>query len=66
MNENPCSNQEILVLFEHGFKLRNTSNKPGVIYMRLDAESAADQTEHFAYAYFCENVTHDYDNVMPL
>ena len=23
-NENPCSNQEIHVLFEHGFKLENT------------------------------------------
>ena len=24
MNENPCSNQEIHVLFGHGFKLENT------------------------------------------
>ena len=24
MNKNPCSNQEIQVLFEHGFKLENT------------------------------------------
>ena len=23
MNENPCSNQEIRVLFEHGFELEN-------------------------------------------
>ena len=32
MNENPRLNQEIHVLFEHGFKLLNTSNKPRVIY----------------------------------
>ena len=24
MNENACSNQEIHMLFEHGFKLKNT------------------------------------------
>ena len=24
MNQNPCSNQEIQVLFEHGLKLENT------------------------------------------
>ena len=34
MNENPCSNQEIHVLFEHGFKLENTSNEPRVIYKK--------------------------------
>ena len=35
MNENPCSNQEIHVLFEHGFELENTSNEPRVICMTL-------------------------------
>ena len=31
MNENPCSNQEIHVLFEHGSELENTSNEPCII-----------------------------------
>ena len=34
--------------------------------MTLDAESAADQTEHLADAYVCEKVEHDYDIVMKL
>ena len=51
MNENPCSNQEIHMLFEHGFELENTSNKPREIYMTLFADSAEDQTEHFADAF---------------
>ena len=59
MNENSCSNQKIHVLFEHGFKLYNTSNKPPVINMTLYAEGAADQTDHFAVAFVCENVAHD-------
>ena len=33
MNKNPWSNQEIHALFEHRFKLENTENKLGVIYM---------------------------------
>ena len=32
MNENPCSNQEIHVLFEHGSELENTLNEPCIIY----------------------------------
>ena len=35
-----------------GLKLYNTSKKPQVIYMTLYAESAADQTEHFANILF--------------
>ena len=31
MNENPCSNQEIHVLFEHGSELENTKNEPCII-----------------------------------
>ena len=31
LNENPCSNQEIHVQFEHWFKLENTSNMPRVM-----------------------------------
>ena len=38
MNENPCSNQEIHVLFEHGFE-------PCIICMTLYTESVADQTD---------------------
>ena len=44
MNENPCSNQEIRVLFEH----ENTSNEPCIICMTLYTERIADQTDHFA------------------
>ena len=54
------------MLFEHGFKLLNTSNKPRVIYMTLYAESAADQTEHFADAFVRNNVAHDYNVVKKL
>ena len=35
INENPCSNQDIVVLFDHGFKFKNTWNKPWVICMKL-------------------------------
>ena len=66
MNEHPCSNQEIHVLFEHGFELKNTSNKPLVIYMRLYAGSTAGQTDHFADALVCENLAHGYDVVTTL
>ena len=50
MNENPCSNQEIHMLFENEFKLENT-NESRVIYMTLYTESIADQTDHFADAF---------------
>ena len=56
MNENPCSNQEIHVLFEHGFKLENTLNEPRAIYMTLYTESIADRTDNFADAFVRENV----------
>ena len=32
--------------------------------MMLYAESAADQTDHFAYAFVCENIVHGLDDVM--
>ena len=38
MNENPCSNQEIHVLFEHGSELENTQNEPCIICMMLYME----------------------------
>ena len=54
MMENPCSNQEIHVLFEHGFKLENFQNKPQVICMTSYMESVADHTDHFPDAFVCE------------
>ena len=38
MNENPFSNQEIHVLFEHGSGLENTENEPCIICMTLYTE----------------------------
>ena len=52
MNENPCSNQEIHMLFEHGLKLENTSNEPWDLHAFIYTESIADQTDHFAHV-FC-------------
>ena len=57
---NSCSNQEIHMLFEHGFKLENTSNEPWVIYMTLYTESVADQTDHFADVFVRENVAYGF------
>ena len=34
MNKNPCSNQEIHVLFEHGFELENTKMSPALFARR--------------------------------
>ena len=52
MIENTCSNQEIHILFEHGFKLENTSIEPQVIIcLTIYMESVADQTDHFADAF---------------
>ena len=47
MNENPCSNQEIHVLFEHGSEFEITLNEPCIICMTLYTESVAYQTDHF-------------------
>ena len=33
-------------------------------YMTLNAESAADQTDHSVHAFVRKNVVHGYDNVM--
>ena len=56
MNENPCSNQEILVLFEHGSEHENTKNKPCIICMTLHTESVADQSDHFADVLFAKTL----------
>ena len=66
MNENPCLNKEIHVLFEHGFDLKNTYNEPCIICMTLYTESVADQTDHFANAFVHENITYGYDIVTTL
>ena len=52
MNENPCSQQEIHMLFEHGFKLENASNEPSYIHTR----SIADQIDHFAMLLFAKTL----------
>ena len=61
MNEKPCSNQEIHVLFEHVSELENTLNEPCIICMTLYTERIADQTDHFADVFVCENVAYGYD-----
>ena len=66
MNENPCSNQEIRVLFEHGAELDNTSNEPCIISMTLYTKSVADQTDHFDDVFVRENVAYGYDVVTTL
>ena len=66
MNENQCSNGEIHVLFEHGFELENTLNKPCIICMTLFTESDVDQTDHFANVFVHENVEYSYDLVTTL
>ena len=64
MNENPCSNQKICVLFEHGSELEILKNEPSIICMRLYTESVADQPDHFADVFVCKNVAYGYDVVM--
>ena len=60
MNETPCSNQEIHMLFEHGFELENTKNEPCIICIMLYMESIVDQTVHFADSFARENVAKCY------
>ena len=66
MNENPCSNREIHLLFENGFKLENTENEREVICMKLHKESVADQTDNFASAFIRKNVAYGYEYVTRL
>ena len=56
-NENPFSNQEIHVQFEHGVELQNVLYEPPVICMTLYTESVVDQTDHFADV-FVRNMLH--------
>ena len=63
MNENPCSNQDIHLLFEHRFELENTVNEPCIIRITLFMESIDDQTDHFTDAFVPENVAYGYNVV---
>ena len=65
MNENPCSNREIHILFEDGFELEKTKNEPCII-CKTYTESIADQTDHFADAFVRKNTAYGYDVVMTL
>ena len=64
MNENPSSNQEIRVLFEHGSELENTYNEHCIICITLYTESVADQTDHFDDVFVLENIAWGCDDVM--
>ena len=66
MNENPCSNQEIHELFEHGLKLENILQMSPGINMTLYTESIADQTDHFADVFARENIAYGFDVVTTL
>ena len=57
--QNPCSNHEILVLFEHGFYLKKPKLGPD-LYACDTRESFAAVTGHFADAFVCENVARVY------
>ena len=64
--QNPCSNREILVLFEHDFYL--TKSIWALIFFLHDVtrESVAALTDHFADAFVRKNVAHVYDVVATL
>ena len=54
------------MLFEHGSELENTKNETCIICMTLYTERVADQTDHFADIFVCENVAYGYDVVPTL
>ena len=54
MNENPCSNQDM------GLNLKILKMSPALFYT-LYTESVADQTDHFADVFVCENVAYCFD-----
>ena len=66
MNEKPCSNQEIHLLFEYGFELENYKTESSVICMTLYLERDVDQTDHIADVFGIENVGYGYDVVTTL
>ena len=52
--QNPCSNHEIHVLFEHGFYLKRPKLGPDLYDVTLESASAV--THHFTDAFVRENV----------
>ena len=66
MNQNPCSNQEIHVLFEHGSELETTLSEPCIICMTLYTVRVADQNDHLAGVFVHEKVSYGYDVVTTL
>ena len=69
MNENPYSNQEVHVLFEHGSELENTYKQPCIICLTLYTESVVDPNDlndHFADVSVRKNVAYGYDVVKTL
>ena len=59
----PCSNHEILVLFEHGFQLYKNLNSALNCLHDATWESLAALTDHLANAFFCKHVARIYDVV---
>ena len=57
--QNPCSNHEIYVLFEHGFYLKSL-NWALICMHNVTLESFAAMADHFADAFVRENVAHVY------
>ena len=55
MNENPCSNHEIHVLFEHGFCFCFLYNEPRFVCL-IYTESNAARTDHYVDVFGRENV----------
>ena len=53
--QNPCSNYEIHVLFEHGFYIKKRKLGPDLHALRT-LECVAAVTDHFADAFVRENV----------
>ena len=57
--QNPCSNHEIHVLFEHGFTLKSL-NRVLICMHDVTRESVAAVTDHFANTSFRKNVARIY------
>ena len=58
--QNPCSNPEIHVLFEHGFYLKKNLNWAQICMHDVTLESVAAAKNHFADAFVRENVARVY------
>ena len=57
--QNPCSNHEIHVLFEHGFYLKS-QNWALICMHDVTLECVAAVTDHFADAFVRVNIAHVY------